>query len=140
MLHVHLRGSGGRPELIQLVSLADAVPFDHNVEEAVEHLRPGRCFSCFGPKVDYIRQNGRGDQVYIEAIEHFNINFFKWISSTTAPEFESLFQVVLKYIIPPIDPKIIRPKKEDLRVPRNQTLMKHIMLFFIYMCFLVGSK
>lgn len=127
--------------IVQLFSLADAIPFDHDDEESVEYPIPRRCFCCSVYKVDYIRQNWRVDKVCMDAIYLFNANMFTSITVTTSPEFESLFQAIVKFIIRLIDAELTRTEEEEvLRVPRKNALFPHTMLFFFYICFVAGSR
>lgn len=67
---------------------------------------PGRGFTKEESKMEYIRQQGKGDKFFMESIEHFNTNIFNALKGTNALECESLFHQAARYINQPIDPKL----------------------------------
>ena len=133
-----------RASIVQLATLcASPLHAGDDDDESADHEEgPRRGFTRSGePKMGYVRQKGKGDKVYVDAIEHFNTNIFNSLTGLTAIEFESLYRQVAALIARPIDPKLSMPADEAmLRTPRKKALLPHTMLFFFLFVLRGGTE
>lgn len=105
--------------------------------------RGGRCIrervSKGRVEGDVVRQRGRGDEVFLDAVSHFNISTFKSLTGVTAIKFEELYWDVALFINRPIKVKLSRSKEEmELKQPRKKAFRSHT-LFFSFGC-IIGIK
>lgn len=100
----------------------------------------GKAFAKDGAKAVFVRQNGRGDKIFLNVVSHLNTSIFNALMEVTAIELEELHRDVAPFINSPTGFKRSRsPEEMELKQPKN-ALRSCNMFYFSCLCCVVGTK
>lgn len=95
-------------------------------------FKPGKGNAVGGFKHTYMRTPGKGNEVFISAVWHFDLNVFEEMTGTPMSEFDDIFRLVEGELAKPMNVRQQFAEVEQTLRERRRILNPRAMLFFFF--------